>query len=169
MARDESFWGRRSGLPALVAGGSVGGGASFAVLQVVVPAPPGVRAATDQSARVPEEPQSNISNLEMDANKYSFPKKCLHCSTCITHQITLFGNTDNQREWRPFACNTSGRQRAIQFRGFTCFPSRPCLKYWRVSWGWWGPRRQAGSLFPSPVGEPSFSTLFRKIIHFCSV
>lgn len=56
-------------LPALVAGGSVGGGASFAVLQVVVPAPPSVRAATYQSAGVPEEPQYNISNLEMDANK----------------------------------------------------------------------------------------------------
>lgn len=78
MARDESFLGEgdlccRVGLPALVAGGSVGGGAPFAVLQVVVPAPPGVRAATYQSAGVPEEPQSNISNLEMDANNYPAP------------------------------------------------------------------------------------------------
>lgn len=140
------------GLPALVAGGSVGGGASFAVLQVVVPAPPGVRAATYQSARVPEEAQGNISSLEMDANTYSLPKKRF----ALHH---LYYSSNN-----PF-CNTSGQQRAIQFRGFTCFPSRQCLKYWRVSWGWWGPRRQAGSLFPSPVGEPSFSTLFRKKNH----
>ena len=40
---------------------------------------------------------------------------------------------------------------ATRLRGFTCFPSRQCRKYWPVSWGWWGPRRQAGSLYPFPV------------------
>lgn len=44
----------RAGSPALVAGGSVGGGAPLAVLQVVVPASPGVRAAAYQRAGVPE-------------------------------------------------------------------------------------------------------------------
>lgn len=55
--------------PALVARGSVGGSVSFVVLQVVVPASPGVRAATNQRGRVPEEPQVTILLL-VPTNRY---------------------------------------------------------------------------------------------------
>lgn len=46
--------------PALIAGGSVCGGASLTVFQVFVPASPSVRATTYQSSRVPEELQATI-------------------------------------------------------------------------------------------------------------
>lgn len=112
-----------SGQPALVAGGSVGGGASFTVLQVVVPASPGVRATANQCSRVPVGAHATIA-----------------LRVPWTHT----------EAWIPLATNWAN------WDNFTCFPSHRCLKYWPVSWGWWGPRRRAWSLclFPEDGQAP---------------
>lgn len=46
----------------------------------------------------------------------------------------------------------------------TCSPSHQCLTCWPVSWGWWEPRRPAGSLCPSPVGGQAGLSLKKNLV-----
>lgn len=50
----------------------------------------------------------------------------------------------------------------------TCSPFHRCQTCWPVSWGWWEPRRPAGSLCPSPVGGQAALSL-TKISSLCAI